>query len=112
MFETWPFENNHQGISYKVVIEFSPIAFTSLCFICLSCITVLKIVFVFAVSLLHEEWCWKEKTAEIEVVDKDVTNISFVQSGYILSCSLSHDIRLVGTALSSCRAACHTTSDW
>ena len=47
------------------------------------------------VSLLHEEWCWKEKTAEIEVVDKDVKDISFVQSGYILSCSLSHDIRLV-----------------
>ena len=46
-------------------------------------------------SLLHEEWCWKEKTAEIEVVDKDVKDISFVQSGYILSCSLSHDIRLV-----------------
>ena len=66
----------------------------------------LFVLFVLAVSLLHEEWCWKEKTAEIEVVDKDVTDISFVQSGYILSCSLSHDIRLVGTVL-----ACPTTSD-
>ena len=49
-----------------------------------------------AVSLLQEEWCWKEKSIEIEVTDKDLSDVSFVQSGYILSCSLSHDIILVG----------------
>ena len=56
----------------------------------------------FAVSLLHEEWCWKEKTADIEVTDKDVTDVAFVQSGYILSCSLSHDIRLVSDKSCDC----------
>ena len=33
-------------------------------------------------------------------------------SSILLSCSLSHDIRLVGTVLPSCHAACLTTSDW
>ncbi len=46
-------------------------------------------------SLLQEEWCWKEKSIEIEVTDKDLSDVNFVQSGYILSCSLSHDIILV-----------------
>ena len=47
------------------------------------------------VTLLNEAWCWKEKTLEIEIVDRDLEDVTFTQSGYILSCSLSHDITLV-----------------
>ena len=49
----------------------------------------------YTVTLHHDLWCWEEKMVEIEVVDKDVESVEFVQSGYILACSLSHDIMLV-----------------
>ena len=44
---------------------------------------------------MNEEWCWEEKPKEIEVVDQNLSGVSFRQSGYILSCHLSHDITLV-----------------
>ena len=50
------------------------------------------------VTLTKEEWCWKEKSGvEFDVLDKDVTSPQFTQTGYLLSCSLSHDITLVST---------------
>ncbi len=51
--------------------------------------------FLFPVQLLNEEWCWKEKHLDLEIIDKAVGGLDFFQSGYILSCSLSHDITLV-----------------
>ena len=53
------------------------------------------IVVVFSVSVLSEEWCWQERAVEMEVVDKEVTDLAFKHTGYILACSLSHDITLV-----------------
>ncbi|CAC5408303.1 Nodal modulator 2,Nodal modulator 3,Nodal modulator 1 [Mytilus coruscus] len=44
--------------------------------------------------LMHDTWCWKEKTIDIEVTDKDLTGIKFIQTGYILKCSISHEIKL------------------
>jgi len=44
---------------------------------------------------MHDTWCWKEKTVDIEVTDKDLTGIKFIQTGYILKCSISHEIKLV-----------------
>jgi len=49
----------------------------------------------YKVTLTKEEWCWKEKSGvEFDVLDKDVTSPQFTQTGYLLSCSLSHDITL------------------
>ncbi|XP_071122767.1 BOS complex subunit NOMO1-like [Mytilus edulis] len=44
--------------------------------------------------LMHDTWCWKEKTIDIEVTDKDLKGIKFIQTGYILKCSISHEIKL------------------
>lgn len=53
-----------------------------------------------AVNLMNEEWCWEEKSKEIEVVDQNLSGVTFRQSGYILSCHLSHDITLVKRIIS------------
>lgn len=51
----------------------------------------------FPVSIAHEDWCWKNKSLEVEVLDEDVSAIEFRQTGYMLRCSLSHAITLVRT---------------
>uniref|UniRef100_A0A3Q1BCL6 Prealbumin-like fold domain-containing protein n=1 Tax=Amphiprion ocellaris TaxID=80972 RepID=A0A3Q1BCL6_AMPOC len=48
----------------------------------------------YKVSISHEEWCWKHKSMEVEVLDSDVLGVEFRQIGYILRCSLSHAITL------------------
>ncbi|XP_030637275.1 nodal modulator 1 [Chanos chanos] len=48
----------------------------------------------YKVSIAHEEWCWKQKSVEVEVVDSDVLGVEFRQTGYMLRCSLSHAITL------------------
>ncbi|KAK7913571.1 hypothetical protein WMY93_013782 [Mugilogobius chulae] len=48
----------------------------------------------YKVSIVHEEWCWKHKSMEVEVLDTDVLGVEFRQIGYILRCSLSHAITL------------------
>ncbi|XP_062304047.1 BOS complex subunit NOMO1 [Osmerus eperlanus] len=48
----------------------------------------------YKVSISHEEWCWKHKSVEVEVLDGDVMGVEFRQIGYILRCSLSHAITL------------------
>ncbi|XP_048249948.1 nodal modulator 1-like [Haliotis rufescens] len=48
----------------------------------------------YKVTMLQDSWCWKDKTLEIEVVDQDLTGVDFVQTGYILKCSISHEITL------------------
>ncbi|CAB1344572.1 unnamed protein product [Coregonus sp. 'balchen'] len=47
-----------------------------------------------SMSISHEEWCWKLKSVELEVLDSDVLGVEFRQIGYILRCSLSHAITL------------------
>ncbi|KAI1896060.1 hypothetical protein AGOR_G00090910 [Albula goreensis] len=48
----------------------------------------------YKVSISHEEWCWKHKSVEVEVLDSDVLGVEFRQTGYMLRCSLSHAITL------------------
>ena len=60
------------------------------------------------VSVLNDQWCWKSKTLDIEVIDKDIKNIEFSQTGFMLSASLSHSIMLV----SSNGLVCLTVSCW
>ena len=52
-----------------------------------------------AVSILHEDWCWKNKSLEVEVLEDDVPTVEFRQTGYMLRCSLSHAITLVSRLL-------------
>jgi len=48
-----------------------------------------------AALVLEESWCWENSSLEFEVAEADVTDLQFVQSGFILKCILSHDITLV-----------------
>ncbi|KAM4584395.1 BOS complex subunit NOMO1 [Odontesthes bonariensis] len=48
----------------------------------------------YKVGISHEEWCWKHKSVEVEVLDSDALGVEFRQIGYILRCSLSHAITL------------------
>ncbi|CAE1283136.1 Nodal modulator 3,Nodal modulator 1,Nodal modulator 2 [Acanthosepion pharaonis] len=48
----------------------------------------------YKVTPLQDNWCWKEKSKEIEITDKDVMGLEFTQTGYILKCGLSHEITL------------------
>ncbi|XP_015744485.1 nodal modulator 1-like [Python bivittatus] len=48
----------------------------------------------YKMSIIHEDWCWKNKSLELEVVEEDVSGIEFRQTGYMLRCSLSHAITL------------------
>ncbi|KAJ7333033.1 Nodal modulator [Desmophyllum pertusum] len=45
-------------------------------------------------SVLEESWCWENSSLDIQVSEADVTDLQFVQSGFILKCILSHDITL------------------
>ncbi|XP_076872142.1 BOS complex subunit NOMO1 [Brachyhypopomus gauderio] len=46
------------------------------------------------VSIVQDEWCWRLKSVEVEVLDSDVEGVEFRQTGYMLRCSLSHAITL------------------
>lgn len=59
----------------------------------------MHVCFFLSVSVLNEQWCWKMKSLEIEIIDKDLTNVDFVQTGFMLSASLSHSITLVSIQL-------------
>ncbi|XP_006814110.1 BOS complex subunit NOMO1 [Saccoglossus kowalevskii] len=45
-------------------------------------------------TVIQDEWCWKEKTVQFEVVDKDVGGVEFVQSGFVMKCTTSHSMIL------------------
>jgi len=51
------------------------------------------------VSVINDEWCWKSKSIEVEVIDKDLMSVDFTQTGFMLSASLSHSILLVSDLL-------------
>lgn len=60
-----------------------------------SYITKMLCVVCVVVSIVHEDWCWKNKSLELEVTEEDVLGVEFRQTGYMLRCSLSHAITLV-----------------
>jgi len=47
------------------------------------------------VNVIKDQWCWKSKTLDIEVIDSDLMSVDFTQTGFMLSASLSHSILLV-----------------
>ncbi|KAM8934812.1 BOS complex subunit NOMO3-like [Pelodytes ibericus] len=48
----------------------------------------------YKVSIIQEDWCWKNKSLELEVSDEDIDGLELRQTGYMLRCSLSHAITL------------------
>jgi hypothetical protein len=48
----------------------------------------------YKVNIVNEQWCWKAKSVDIEIIDKDLTNIEFKQTGFMLSANLSHSLTL------------------
>lgn len=48
----------------------------------------------YKVTLLQDSWCWKEKSLDVEVASADLSGLEFTQTGYILKCSISHEIKL------------------
>ena len=54
------------------------------------------------VGVVNDQWCWKSKTIDVEVVDRDLTSVDFTQTGFMLSASLSHSILLVTISCCSC----------
>jgi len=56
------------------------------------------------VSVIDDQWCWKSKNIDVEVVERDLTSVDFTQTGFMLSASLSHSILLV--RMSRCSRLC------
>lgn len=52
---------------------------------------------------MHEDWCWRNKSLEVEVLEDDVSAVEFRQTGYMLRCALSHAITLVCAASEALR---------
>ncbi|CAN2391607.1 carbohydrate binding, partial [Pristimantis euphronides] len=48
----------------------------------------------YKVSIVQEDWCWKNKSLEFDITEDDIADIDFRQTGYMLRCSLSHGITL------------------
>ncbi|XP_064641106.1 BOS complex subunit NOMO3-like [Lineus longissimus] len=46
----------------------------------------------YQVTLAEDQWCWKEKSMKFEVIDKDVTNLDFVQNGFLFTYTSTHDM--------------------
>ena len=51
----------------------------------------------YKLSVVREDWCWKNKNMELEITDGDKTDVNMDQIGYFLSVSSSHDIDVVYT---------------
>ncbi|XP_052805284.1 nodal modulator 1-like [Mya arenaria] len=45
-------------------------------------------------TVLRDSLCWEEKTLELEVTSKNDDSLSFLQTGYILKCTISHSTTL------------------
>ncbi|XP_074644327.1 BOS complex subunit NOMO3-like isoform X2 [Tubulanus polymorphus] len=45
----------------------------------------------YQVTVLEDTWCWKQKTQEVDVRNRDVSGVELVHSGYVVPYSISHD---------------------
>ncbi|XP_066273617.1 BOS complex subunit NOMO1-like [Branchiostoma lanceolatum] len=48
----------------------------------------------YTVTVHQEQWCWKEASLTVNIANSDIQGLVFVQTGFMLKCSLSHDISL------------------
>ncbi|XP_077985075.1 BOS complex subunit NOMO1-like [Glandiceps talaboti] len=48
----------------------------------------------YTATINREDWCWMEKTLTLEVIDSDIQGLQFIQSGYVIKCTTSHNVKL------------------
>jgi len=48
----------------------------------------------YKVAVMADNWCWRSKSIDIQVIDKDVTDVSFEQLGFVFPVTTSHDVDL------------------
>lgn len=48
----------------------------------------------YTVEILKDDWCWAQNVKNIVVEDKNVKNVDFSQTGYIITVESSHDTKL------------------
>lgn len=48
----------------------------------------------YKIAAMADNWCWKSKTIDVQVIDKDVADVTFEQLGFIFSVTSSHDVDL------------------
>ena len=48
----------------------------------------------YEVTVMADNWCWKSKSIDVQVIDKDVTDVAFEQLGFVFSVTTSHDVDL------------------
>ena len=55
----------------------------------------------FLVSPVREKWCWEPRNLEVDVKDANLQDIRFNHAGFLLKCTLSHNVTLVSSAVFS-----------
>nr|CAG4643284.1 EOG090X07YB [Ilyocryptus agilis] len=48
----------------------------------------------YKLAVSRDEWCWKSNSIEVEITDRDLTDVTFNHIGFFLSVSSSHDVDL------------------
>lgn len=48
----------------------------------------------YQVSVVQDDWCWKSKSLDVEIDDRELTGLSFEQIGFFLPVSSSHDVEV------------------
>ena len=48
----------------------------------------------YELSIVRDQWCWESVTQQVNIENEDISGVTFVQTGYQLTVSSSHDVRL------------------
>lgn len=51
----------------------------------------------YRLSALQDDWCWKTKTIDVELIDSDRSGLTFEQTGFLFGVSSSHEVDLTFT---------------
>lgn len=51
----------------------------------------------YVVSIIQENWCWREESINVHVAHKDIDNTKFMQTGYLMMIWISHDAQVMYT---------------
>lgn len=48
----------------------------------------------YRLSVLQDDWCWKSKTIDVELVNSDLSDLMFEQTGFAFAISSTHEVDL------------------
>lgn len=51
----------------------------------------------YRLAVLQDDWCWKSKSIDVELVDEDISDLTFEQTGFAFAVSSSHEVDLTYT---------------